>query len=249
MLISLAMYVFIDETGDHDLIHIDEEYPVFGLGALMIEEGEYRRMEVAVNEFKTRYFDSPETFILHACELKRPTNKKSDPRNRALLNPIFRKGFYEDFDNSILNAFDYKVAFCFIRKKLMATNYQYPSDPYHFSFENILNRILRHGGQLNDIFAEKRGEDLNVLLEAEYERMKKIGIRFYNSNDVVSRTNLGLIDKNENISGLQVIDLLLSAVTRKHQGKGEKMIGNDCNPDFALRKLACPITFFPYKKP
>jgi hypothetical protein len=32
------MLIFIDETGDHDLIKVDKPYPVFGLGALLISE-------------------------------------------------------------------------------------------------------------------------------------------------------------------------------------------------------------------
>lgn len=242
------MLAFIDETGDHNLIKIDDQYPVFGLGALIIEEEEYRKLDKAILDFKARYFENPETMILHALELKRPNHKKSDPRNKIMIDAGLRKRFYSDFDENIVQSFKYKLVFCFIRKVLMSENYSYPIDPYYFSFENVLNRIMRHGGVKNHIYAEKRGEELDVALEAEYDRLKKVGIRFYTNSEVVQNTEMTLIDKKENINGLQFIDLALSSIIRCAMGKQEKMIGNDCDPTSLKKNLACPMTFFPYKR-
>ena len=50
------MLVFIDETGDHDLLHIDPQYPLFGLGALMISEVDYLQMDTEVQAIKRRQY-------------------------------------------------------------------------------------------------------------------------------------------------------------------------------------------------
>lgn len=242
------MFIFVDETGDHNLNTIDKEYPVFGLGALLVDEDVYRSMETAVNDFKSRYFENYETFILHSAELKRPTHKKSDPRNKIMLDKELRQRFFEDFDSNILKSFNFSLVFCYIRKYKMVGAYHYPADPYHFSFENILNRVIRHGAGTRNIFAEKRGEELNAELEAEYQRLSKTGIHFFDANTVATSTNLTLVDKKANINGLQVIDLALSAMTRDLQGKREKMLGNDCTVELLRSKLACPVTIFPYKR-
>lgn len=39
------MLIFVDETGDHDLVNIDQQYPLFGLGAILIDENEYLKKE------------------------------------------------------------------------------------------------------------------------------------------------------------------------------------------------------------
>ncbi len=241
------MLVFIDETGDHDLQKIDPEYPVFGLGALLITEAEYTKMDAAIKLLKQEFFDK-DTFILHSSELKRPTGHRSDKRNIIMLNPEIRRSFYESFDRRIVSAFDYKLVVCFIRKKPMADLYHFPANPYYFSFENLLNRIIRYGNSINTIFAEKRGSELDPELLAEYERLSKTGIHRYEADTVKARTSLRLIAKHENLNGLQIIDLLLACLTRHHMGKTEKMIGNDLNPYLITEKLACPPTFFPYKR-
>lgn len=78
------MLVFIDETGDHDMVNIDPQYPLFMLGALIISGEEYVKLDLKIKAFKEAYFQNPETFILHSSELKRPASKKSDVRNKIV---------------------------------------------------------------------------------------------------------------------------------------------------------------------
>jgi hypothetical protein len=59
------MLVFVDETGDHDLTKIDPLYPFFGLGALIIGEEMYEKLDAAIRDLKIRYFNDDGTFILH----------------------------------------------------------------------------------------------------------------------------------------------------------------------------------------
>src|SRR3989344_6715361 len=194
------MLVYIDETGDHDLIHIDPQYPIFGLGALLISEENYLKMNEEVEKLKKEFFgDGDGTFILHSSELKRPLHEKSNKRNRVMLDPKVRTKFYKEFDERVIKSIDFKVIACFIKKKLMADTYYYPADPYHFSFENLLNRIIRYGDEVNAIYAEKRGDELNAELMAEYERLSTVGIHSYSAGTVSAKTTFKLIDKKENV--------------------------------------------------
>ncbi len=241
------MLVFIDETGDHNLVKIDPQYPLFGLGALLISENEYSKMNDKVNRLKREFFNDDGTFILHSAELKRPLKETSDKRNCAMLNPVKRKSFYKRFDEEIIIDVDFKIVACFIRKQLMASKYSYPVNPYYFSFENLLNRIIKYGNGFNIIHAEKRGPDLDTELLSEYERFTKTGIHSYSSDIVIAKTNLKLINKKENMNGLQVIDLILSCLARKGYGKKVKMSGNDLSPGLLEDKYACIPTIFPKK--
>lgn len=242
------MLIFVDETGDHDLVHIDKQYPLFGLGAVLIDENEYLKMDIEIKMLKQEFFGDDGTFILHSSELKRPLDKRSDKRNSVMLNPKTRASFYKNFDERIIKTREFKIVACFIKKKMMADKYVYPADPYHFSFENILNRIIRYGDDLNVIHTEKRGTELDTELSSEYERLTKVGIHSYSAETLSARTTLKLINKKENINGLQLIDLILSCLARKGMGKKNKMIGNDLCPELIEAKLACPPTIFPSKK-
>lgn len=119
------MNIFIDETGDHDLIAIDPQYPIFMLGALLISPKEYAILTEKIVNLKQLYFHNAEDFILHSSELKRPVNKKSDPRNIAVKDPIVRKKFYEEID-TILADTDYKIVICLVKKYLFKDSYKYP---------------------------------------------------------------------------------------------------------------------------
>ncbi len=238
------MLVFIDETGDHDLVKIDPQYPLFGLGALLIDEKEYARLDAKIRALKEEYFESAD-FILHSSELKRPTDKRSDPRNAVMLDATIRRRFYEAFDAQIISAFNFKLVACFIHKPTMVGTYKFPADPYYFSFENLLNRILRHGGEKNLIRAEKRGDRLDTELIAEYERLLKVGLRFYPADTLAKRTTLELVAKKDCVNGLQIIDLILASLARDFLGKTAKMVGNDPSPTLLKKKYACPSTVFP----
>lgn len=241
------MLIFIDETGDHDLINIDPQYPIFGLGALVISEKEYGEMDSEMKSIKKEFFGD-EAFILHSSELRRPLSDKSDDRNMVMLDPKKRDAFYKAFDTRIVTPIKFGIIACFIKKRTMADTYVFPMDPYYFSFENLLNRIIRYGDGKNVIHAEMRGPELDTELITEYEQLSKTGIHSYSAEEVVAKTSLKLVSKRDNVNGLQAIDLMLLCLARKGLGKELKMIGNDLSPQLIEAKYLCPPTIFPYRR-
>lgn len=241
------MRIFIDETGDHNLGSIDEQYPIFMLAALIITEENYSILDKKIYELKAKYFERPETFILHSAELKRPKNKKSDPRNVVMENSELRKSFYSDLDK-IIEESELKIITCLIRKKELKWQYAYPQNPYYLCFENLLNRIIKHGDRSNLIYAEMRSSDLNNQLKAEYERLCKVGIHKYPPSIVTERTTLSLISKKDNVNGLQLIDIILSCIGRVYLGKSEKMPNNDLCYTPVIESKIIEETLFPARK-
>jgi hypothetical protein len=241
------MLAFIDETGDHSLSGVVPEYPIFALGALVISETQYQILNDRVEAIKTKYFSNPETFILHSSELKRPVHKYSDPRNAIMLDPTIRRSFYAELDEDILQKLDFSLIVCFLNKLQLLEQYAYPVDPYSFSFENLMNRILRTDTKATfQIYAEQRGPELDAALLEEHLLMTRQGTRFYNGEEVGRRSRLTLLNKKDNVNGLQVIDLVLSCLARDWLGKTSKMEGNDLTPALVKRKYACPPTYFPH---
>lgn len=242
-------YLFVDESEDHNLAKVDQTYPIFSLGGLCISEQEYKKLNAAVNEFKIQFFLA-ENIILHSSEMKRPKDSRSDPRYMFLLEPERRQDFYYTLDNEIIKKFNFAIVACFIHKQLHVDYYTQPSDPYYFSFENIMNRTLWHIGEGTvEIIAEKRGSELDGALYAEYERIKTTGVRFHSSDSVKSKTSLTCKAKSDNINGLQLIDLALSSLSRHYLGKTEKMKGNDISPTVLEQKFMFQSpTFFPKRR-
>lgn len=153
---SNRYFLFIDESGDHNLTKVDPTYPIFSLGGLCISEDEYSKFSDAINEFKVCYYLA-DNIILQSSELKRPKDSRSDSRNEFLLDPLKREDFYSTFDNQIIKKFNFAIAACFIQKQLHVDYYSQPADPYYFSFENIINRTLWHiGDGTVEIIAEKK---------------------------------------------------------------------------------------------
>jgi hypothetical protein len=110
----------------------------------------------------------------------------------------------------------------------------------------LLNRILRYNNvQANVIYAEKRGSELDTELTAEYDRLSKVGVRFFSRETVREKTSLTLVSKKQNLNGLQIIDLILASLARSALGKGAKMVGNDLSPSLIKVRYAYPPTFFP----
>lgn len=238
--------LFVDESGDHNLTKVDSTYPIFSLGGLCISESIYEKFNKQINEFKLKQYGS-DSIILHSSELKRPKDSRSDPRNIFLLDQNQRTLFYKELDEKIIKDQNFAVVACFIHKQLHVDYYSQPADPYYFSFENIINRVLWHiGGGRVEIIAEKRSKELDDALYAEYERLKTTGSKFHSSERISSDTSLVCAAKSENINGLQIIDLILSCLTRHYLGKTQKMIGNDLSPSLIEEKyMRLSPTFFP----
>ena len=116
------MLVYIDETGDHNLQSIQDSYPIFGLGAILISDEEYVKLVKNIQTLKEKFFGGSD-FILHASELKRPTKRSSDDRNKVMIDSEIRKTFYNDFSKNIIEGIDFKIIACFVFKKEMVKKF------------------------------------------------------------------------------------------------------------------------------
>ena len=242
------MLNFIDETGDHNLIKIDPDFPLFGLGAMIISKSEYKKLDIGIKKIKQKYFEKPHTFVLHSAELTRPRKSTSDHRNVAMEDSNIRNQFYNDINN-LLTGIKFELIIHFIFKNKLSDEKDLLMDPYHFSFENLLNRILRQKAIENIIMSEGRDKFLNNRLMAEYERMCKVGIHKFPANLVKNKTSLTIHNKKKNINGLQVIDLIMSVLARKFLGKKEKPIGNGISLKLIESKILELNTFPKQKTP
>ena len=102
--------LYIDESGDHNLIQIDDQYPVFVLTGVLIEEDCHNTtLTDELKNFKIELFGD-ENIILHTADITR--NKNGFER---LKETEFRNNFYEK-SNNLLSRIDFKVIAAAIKK-------------------------------------------------------------------------------------------------------------------------------------
>ena len=135
--------VFIDESGDHNLnkSSLDGLYNIFVLVAVVFSEDNYQIFNQKFRAIK-QTLRGDDNLILHTAEITRP-NKSKDKRNFLFNNQTFRTDFYQQI-NQLIQKSEFSIIHCIIEKDKLIQNYGIQAeDPYLFSFENLLNHILR----------------------------------------------------------------------------------------------------------
>ena len=127
------MLAFIDESGDHnlELEKIDHVYDMFVLGSVVFTESEYDIFDQKLNDLKLKFFGTTD-IVLHTVEMNRPLKSKNRLYDK-FKDADFRKSFYSDINELILQT-DFKVVVCCIKKKLFRlTSESDLKDPYMYS--------------------------------------------------------------------------------------------------------------------
>lgn len=210
--------LYLDESGDHNLDHVDPDYPIFILGGIIIDrehaEGELpRRMDA----LKSKLFGRTD-IILHTADIVRNRNGFE-----ALADRAFRQRFYESM-NQLMRDIDYKVVACAIRKAALPPANELSSlDPYLLCLHILTERFCFEIGPHSPpglIVAEKRGPILDHELELAWLSLRIKGTRRLQPRDIERRIDsLSLRSKADNLAGLQLADLVVTPIGRQLLGR------------------------------
>jgi hypothetical protein len=199
---------FFDETGDHELNKIDQNFPVFVLTAIVLPIQKYTQHIVPrVLELKYKYFPD-EGVILHSRDIR-----KSGGRFKLLQNETIRNQFMNDLTD-LMSQLNYEIVICIIDKKKLVEKYDGNAfNPYELSLKVILERVCyivstRKVGLVNCIF-ESRGGKEDKTLELEFYRILNEGTEFMAPDEFNKcRYTITLLKKELNIIGIQLADLV-----------------------------------------
>lgn len=209
---------FLDESGDHLLHCLNPDYPVFVLAGVLFKQSYYETVvKPEMAQLKRALFGC-EDIILHTADITRNRNGFE-----ALKDPSFRNRFYEEL-NRRMARWEYQVIAVLIDKAKHLERYgSLALDPYDLSLEIVLERLVLEGRQQKEeveIFAESRGRYLDERLRGTWENVRRKGTRFCSSKEVCKWvTDLQLRQKQENIAGLQVADLVATPIGRSYLNK------------------------------
>jgi hypothetical protein len=196
--------IYVDESGDHDLTSINEDFPLFVLAFCIFKKSDYvREIVPAIQDFEFRWFGH-DMVILHEREIR-----KQQTPFKFLQNQENRQKFMDELSAIIQGAHVTLIA-SVIDKRSLARRYASPDNPYHIGLQFCMERthafLLEQGQErkITHCMFEKRGAKEDNILELEFRRIKDRG----NYNRInMEELDICFADKKANSSGLQMADL------------------------------------------
>jgi len=202
--------VYADESGDHGMVSIDKNYPVFALVFFIMHREDYlNQLNPDFQRLKFSYWGHDQV-VLHEREIR----KKLGPFS-ILSDPQVEAEFMRDLTD-VIDRTQMELCVSAINKEKLLKKYPTPWNPYeislHFCMERLLTCLRGHGQEGKRVFVvfESRGKNEDNDLELAFRRIAA------NQNSWGWRsTDFSEFDfepvfakKDANAAGLQMADLI-----------------------------------------
>jgi hypothetical protein len=198
--------VYVDESGDHNVTHVDATYPVFVLAFCIFHKGIYASTVCPeIQRLKFAYFGH-DLVILHERDVVRQTGPFA-----FLANAIKRTPFIRDLSDLMIRA-SFSIIAMVIRKPILVER----QHPYHLALRYGLSPVAAfleeqgQAGSLTHVVFERRGRTEDRQLELEFSRITSRAVSPWNRLPV----EMTLCPKAANVCGLQVADLVARPIGR-----------------------------------
>jgi hypothetical protein len=211
LLIFSDHIVFADESGDHGLVSIDPQFPVFALVFCVFEKARYAaEVEPAFRNLKFKWFGY-DAAVLHEREIR----KEMPPFDFLRRDAATREAFMADVAE-IMEVAPFHAYVAVIDKARLRERYAQPWNPYEiamlFCMEKLANRLVVDGqrGRLTHVLFEGRGRVEDAQLELEFRRVADNQRRWGWRAVDFTRTPLEpvFVPKAANLAGHQLTDLI-----------------------------------------
>lgn len=223
-------YLFIDESGDHNLDpkKIDPQFPYLVLTGVVFDSKTYKNFGKKLLELKKQQFGK-KTVLLHSKELTRP-NRTKQKELKVLTNPEKRAVFYKEINKLIDESNFETIIFKIDKKKVSKKIGPIPIDLYFLGFTNVFNKFKaglknkEHG----KTFIESRNKNLDKQFILTWRNTK--------ITKIYKQLEPKITPKSWKQSGLELADLISYRVSRKILKKPTKPVGNEINIKTILKK-------------
>jgi hypothetical protein len=202
--------VYVDESGDHGLISIDPEFPVFVLAFCIFEKQHYLESVVpAAQRIKFVHFGHDHV-IFHEREIR-----KREPPFEFLKNRDRCNLFMKDLDQLMEKA-SFTLIAAIIDKNALKEKYKEPKNPYEialcFCMERLYMFLEKKGqrGRKTFLIVESRGHVEDRALDLAFRRIAA-GANYCGP---MPEFEIVFADKRCNAVGLQIADLLVRPIGR-----------------------------------
>ncbi|QFU17983.1 DUF3800 domain-containing protein [Microvirga thermotolerans] len=245
---SFSDYViYVDESGDHDLNSVHDDFPLFVLAFCIFRKSQYvHEIVPAIQEFKFRWFGH-DMVILHEREIR-----KQQAPFKFLQKKDVRQRFMDELSAIVKDA-DLTLIASVIDKRKLKRRYASPDNPYHIGLQFCMERthafLMEHDqrGKVAHCMFERRGAKEDRILELEFRRIKDRG----NYNAIrMDELEICFVDKKANSSGLQLADLFarpigLSVLRPEQANRTREIIVEKYRRSPAGKTLGWGLKIFP----
>lgn len=205
----MKYYLFIDESGDHGLQTIDENFPVFVLCGIIFSATTHAKFVEKMYSLKNAFWKSKEV-IFHSRDIRR-----CEKEFQVLLNLDIKAEFYQQL-NSIIEESDYTIISAVIRKEEYIKKYGKLGNVYSVSLSFLIERAIffldsqpQNDAIELDIIVEKRGSREDAQLSQDYNNIYTKGTYYVKPERIHKyHTKFKFKSKKDNINGLQLADLV-----------------------------------------
>jgi hypothetical protein len=219
---------FVDETWDHSLSHINQDFPYFLLCGILISDEENKKLNEQVNKLKIDFFWTTEV-ILHSRDIR-----KCEKAFKILFDLEIKEKFYDRL-NQVIKDIDFQIISIWIKKEQYIKKYWKTAiNPYQISLSYMLERVIFciwNDGHRCDIFVEKRGKKEDKELLEYYNQVNSLWTYYVKSSDM--RKCIWKFDfrwKYKNDVWIQLADLCAYPLVSYMRNNREK------NPAFEIIK-------------
>lgn len=211
----MKYFLFIDESGDHGLVSVDPNFPVFILCGIIVSEQEYQEIINKMDNIKKMFWGN-KTVIFHSRDIR-----KCEKEFQILFDLDIKRRFY-DAVNKLVQTTNYVIITSAIKKDDYINRYgKLVSDVYEIALSFILERSIfllddrpDKPHQLN-IVVERRGKREDKSLHEHFQKLASRGTAYITPNRIRNYSmNISFKSKYEDISGLQLADLIAYPVAR-----------------------------------
>lgn len=211
----MKYYLFIDESGDHGLITVNPDFPVFLLCGVLVAAEEYEKVRQSFNRIKHTLWGSKEV-IFHSRDIR-----KCEKEFSVLFDLEKKKWFYDNVNTAIVNH-TYTVIASAINKNTYIHRFgRLSNDVYELALSFIIERAVfflddvKQTEKELEIIIEKRGRKEDKKLDEHFQRLIARGTGFVTSDRLIDYAlKITFKSKRENINGLQLADLIAYPIAR-----------------------------------
>lgn len=193
--------IYVDESGDHSLDSINQEYPIFVLAFCIFNKENYTQSAVTkLKDFKFKHFGH-DMVVLHENEIRR------DKGIFKTLRPKSKKDNFIDELTNIIKEEYFTVIATVIKKDAL---YSKLKNPYDIALTYCMERAYRflkskdQDMKTTHIVVEQRGKKEDNELELEFRRI----CDGQNYNRESMPFEIIMANKMSNSAGLQLADLI-----------------------------------------
>jgi hypothetical protein len=204
--------VYADESGDHGMVSIDLQYPVFVLVFCIFRKIDYTSDVVPrIQNLKFRFFGH-DAIVLHAHGIR-----KSEGPFVALLDRTRRNDFMAAV-NDVIEASPFTVIAAVIDKLKLGTQYAEPASPYNLALLFCLERTFAFladrgvSAKTTHVVFERRGKREDNDLELHFRRF----VQGENYHRCALPLEIVFAHKEINSTGLQLADLVAHPIGRHY---------------------------------